>query len=80
MWWSSGWVFSVLFFQAIESHGKNLYPEHLSLSEVQRGIKSGKYLQGSFMASRENYLEGNVSIRDEENMVIIVYLTLLRTL
>ncbi|XP_041376230.1 exosome complex exonuclease RRP44-like [Gigantopelta aegis] len=56
---------------SIESHGKNLYPEHLALSELQRGIKSGKYLQGSFMASRENYLEGNVSVHDQEDMVFI---------
>ena len=34
------------------------------MSEVQRGIKSGKYLQGTFQASRENYLEANVFIQD----------------
>ena len=46
-----------------------MFPEHLSLSNIQRGIKTGKYLQGSFMASRENYLEANVSVHDQDRMV-----------
>ena len=50
-------------------HDKVQFPEHLPISTIQRGIKSGKYLQGSFMASRENYMEGNVSVKDEDNMV-----------
>jgi len=45
------------------------YPEHLSMMEVQRGIKSGRYLQGTFRASRENYLEANVSIHGKEETV-----------
>lgn len=51
------------------SHGNPFqitFPEHLPLSEVQRGLKSGKYLQGSFQASRENYLEANVFVQDSE--------------
>ncbi|CAF0750699.1 unnamed protein product [Rotaria sordida] len=43
-----------------------IFPEHVSVSEVQRGIKSGKYLQGTFQASRENYLEANVFVQDSE--------------
>jgi exosome complex exonuclease DIS3/RRP44 len=43
-----------------------IFPEHVPLSEVQRGIKSGKYLQGTFQASRENYLEANVFVQDSE--------------
>ncbi|XP_064637468.1 exosome complex exonuclease RRP44-like [Lineus longissimus] len=50
---------------------KVLYPEHLTLSAIQRGIKSGKYFQGSFMASRENYLEANVSVAEKDEMVFI---------
>ena len=42
------------------------FPEHVPISEVQRGIKSGKYLQGTFQASRENYLEANVFVQDSE--------------
>lgn len=46
------------------------YPEHLPLSAIQKGLKTGKYLQGKFMASRENYTEANVSVADQEKMVI----------
>jgi hypothetical protein len=45
---------------------KIIFPEHVPVSEIQRGIKSGKYLQGTFQASRENYLEANVFIQDSE--------------
>jgi hypothetical protein len=49
-----------------------MFPEHLSLSNIQRGIKTGKYLQGSFMASREIYLEANVSVHDQDRMRNII--------
>jgi len=39
-----------------------IFPEHLSLSKVLAGIKSKKYFQGTFQASRENYLEGSISV------------------
>ena len=38
-----------------------IFPEHLSISKIHAGIRSGKLLQGTFQASRENYLEGSVS-------------------
>ena len=47
----------------------NYYPEHLPLGDLQRGVLSGKYLQGTFQASRENYLEANVSISNSEDFV-----------
>lgn len=52
----------------IES-GKIIFSEHLPLSKLQQGIKSGIYLQGTFRASRENYLEATVWIHGdtEEN-------------
>ncbi|XP_064610549.1 exosome complex exonuclease RRP44-like [Liolophura sinensis] len=50
---------------------KTEYTEHLPLTELQRGLKSGKYLQGSFQASRENYLEAMVSVHNEEKMVFM---------
>ncbi|XP_060081285.1 exosome complex exonuclease RRP44-like [Ylistrum balloti] len=56
---------------SVHSQDRLLFPEHLPLSEIQRGIKSGRYFQGSFMASRENYLEANVSIHDKDQMVFI---------
>lgn len=56
---------------SVHTQDRLLFPEHLPLSEVQRGIKVGRYLQGSFMASRENYLEANVSVHDKDQMVFI---------
>lgn len=46
-----------------------IYPPHLTVSEIHEGIKSGKLLQGSFQASRENYLEGFASVEGMEKMV-----------
>uniref|UniRef100_A0A8B9NZV9 Protein DIS3 homolog n=1 Tax=Apteryx owenii TaxID=8824 RepID=A0A8B9NZV9_APTOW len=52
----------------IES-GKIFFPEHLPLSKLQQGIKSGIYLQGTYRASRDNYLEATVWVHGdaEEN-------------
>ncbi|XP_027569334.1 exosome complex exonuclease RRP44 [Pipra filicauda] len=57
----------------IES-GKIIFPEHIPLSKLQQGIKSGIYLQGTYRASRENYLEATVWVHGdaEENREIIV--------
>ncbi|XP_005105731.1 exosome complex exonuclease RRP44 [Aplysia californica] len=57
--------------QSSDFGGKTLFPEHLGLAEIQKGIRSGKYLQGTLLISRENYLEANVSVRDQENMVFV---------
>ncbi|KAL7983928.1 hypothetical protein Chor_000804 [Crotalus horridus] len=56
----------------IES-SKIIFPEHLPLSKLQQGIKSGLYLQGTFRANRENYLEATVWIHgnDEEREDIV---------
>lgn len=44
---------------------KILFPEHLPLSQIQSGIKSGKYIQGTFRANRDNFLEGTVFVHGE---------------
>ncbi|KAJ8253393.1 hypothetical protein GJAV_G00212430 [Gymnothorax javanicus] len=44
---------------------KILFPEHLPLSKIQTGIKSGTFLQGTFRASRDNYLEATVFVHGE---------------
>lgn len=57
----------------IES-GKIIFSEHLPLSKLQQGIKSGSYLQGTFRASRENYLEATVWIhgdKEDEKEILI---------
>ncbi len=53
------------------SKGRVIFPEHLALSVIQAGLKSGKYLQGSFQASRENYLEGYVNVPSMEPWVLV---------
>ncbi|NWZ43982.1 RRP44 exonuclease, partial [Brachypodius atriceps] len=54
--------------------GKIIFPEHIPLSKLQQGIKSGIYLQGTYRANRENYLEATVWVHGdgEENKEIIV--------
>lgn len=44
---------------------KVLFPEHLPLSTIQAGIKNGSFLQGTFRASRDNYLEATVFVHAE---------------
>ncbi|XP_037322233.2 exosome complex exonuclease RRP44 [Pungitius pungitius] len=44
---------------------KVIFPEHLPLSRIQAGIKSGTFLQGTFRASRDNYLEASVFVQGE---------------
>ncbi|XP_063068491.1 exosome complex exonuclease RRP44 [Engraulis encrasicolus] len=44
---------------------KILFPEHLPMHQILAGVKSGKYIQGTFRANRDNYLEGNVFIQGE---------------
>uniref|UniRef100_A0A803VZ33 Exosome complex exonuclease RRP44 n=1 Tax=Ficedula albicollis TaxID=59894 RepID=A0A803VZ33_FICAL len=54
--------------------GKVIFPEHIPLSKLQQGIKSGIYLQGTYRANRENYLEATVWVHGdaEENKEIII--------
>lgn len=54
-----------------ERREKILFSEHLPLSVIQSGLKSGKYLQGSFQGSRENYLEGYVNVSSLEKRVLV---------
>ncbi|XP_030635923.1 exosome complex exonuclease RRP44 [Chanos chanos] len=42
-----------------------VFPEHLPLSKIQAGIKSGTFLQGTFHANRDNYLEAKVYVHGE---------------
>lgn len=43
-----------------------IFPEHWKLSDIQAGLKSGKLFQGTYQSSRENYLEANVFLNDNE--------------
>ncbi|EMP36806.1 Exosome complex exonuclease RRP44 [Chelonia mydas] len=57
----------------IES-GRIIFSEHLPLSKLQQGIKSGIYFQGTFRANRDNYLEATVWVHGdtEEYKEIII--------
>lgn len=44
---------------------KVLFPEHLPLSKIQAGIKCGSFVQGTFRASRDNYLEATVFVQGD---------------
>ncbi|XP_049863650.1 exosome complex exonuclease RRP44 [Schistocerca gregaria] len=57
--------------QSFDDKGKAQFPKHLSLAEIQRGIKAGKYHSGTFYASRENCLEGSVNVESYEKSVLI---------
>lgn len=50
---------------------KILFSEHQPLSAIQSGLKNGKYHQGTFQGSRQNYLEGHVSVVSMEKWVLV---------
>jgi len=50
---------------------KYLFPEHLSPTQINVGIKSGKIYQGIFYLSRTNFLEGTVGVTDREQPILI---------
>lgn len=47
-----------------------LFPCHLTPIQIHDGIKAGKLLQGTFYASRENFLEGSVNSESMDKSVI----------
>ncbi|KAG7201943.1 hypothetical protein KM043_004648 [Ampulex compressa] len=55
---------------ASEIEARELFPCHLTPSELYAGIKNGKLLQGTFAASRENYLEGYVNVGSERYILV----------
>ncbi|KAI8129308.1 hypothetical protein FF38_13008 [Lucilia cuprina] len=54
-----------------EKESLPLFPVHLSPSEILEGIRNNRLLQGSFQASRENFLEGAVRVESYENPILI---------
>ncbi|XP_034253802.1 exosome complex exonuclease RRP44 [Thrips palmi] len=48
-----------------------LFPLHLSPKEIQDGLKAGKLHQGTFLASRENFLEGSVNVEGFEKFILV---------
>lgn len=54
-----------------ESDARSIYPPHLGPADIHDGIKNGRLLQGSFLASRENFLEGFVNVESFEDSILI---------
>ncbi|KAL3284855.1 hypothetical protein HHI36_018994 [Cryptolaemus montrouzieri] len=53
------------------SAGKDIFPAHKSLVKLLEGIRVGKLYQGTYRASRENYLEGYVNVEVLDEPVIV---------
>ncbi|KRT80779.1 hypothetical protein AMK59_5521 [Oryctes borbonicus] len=49
----------------------DIFPPHLTMLEIDGGIKAGRLYQGTFRASRDNFLEGSVNIESFEDDIII---------
>ena len=58
--------------EAIEIDRSISYPEHLKLSQIISGVKTGKYKQAKLNISRENYLEGKIICSDVDKGEILI--------
>lgn len=56
----------------VESNMKDIFPPHLTNVELLNGVKEGKLYQGTFRASRDNFLEGFVNVESLEDQVGII--------
>ncbi|XP_066998770.1 exosome complex exonuclease RRP44 [Anabrus simplex] len=48
-----------------------LFPPHLTPAQIHDGIKAGKLLHGTFYASRENFLEGQVNVEGQDKAILL---------
>ncbi|KAJ8940815.1 hypothetical protein NQ314_010573 [Rhamnusium bicolor] len=55
----------------IDSNTKDVFPPHLTNVELLTGVKEGKLYQGTFRASRDNFLEGFVNVDAFNDPVIV---------
>ena len=55
----------------IETEKKPIYPIHYTPSHIHDCIKKGEVVQGTFLASRDNYLEGFVNVEGYEKFVLV---------
>lgn len=58
------------FHSAIDA--EDLFPPHLSTYELHKGIKDGQFIQGTYRASRDNFLEGFVNTDKYKDSVSIL--------
>ncbi|XP_018332640.1 exosome complex exonuclease RRP44 [Agrilus planipennis] len=55
----------------VESDTQDLFPAHLTVTQVQEGIKEGRLHQGTYRASTSNFLEGFVSVDGYEDAILV---------
>lgn len=55
--------------QHFDEGSRQIFPCHLTPVQIHEGIKAKKLFQGSFQASRENFLEGQVNVESFEKPV-----------
>nr|CAD7439536.1 unnamed protein product [Timema bartmani] len=48
-----------------------LFPPHLTPTQIHEGIKSARLMQGTFLASRDNFLEGQVNIEGQDKFILV---------
>ncbi|KAJ8727450.1 hypothetical protein PYW07_001569 [Mythimna separata] len=48
-----------------------LYPAHLTPSQIHEGIRNGKLYQGTYRASRDNFLEGTAVVNGFEKPILL---------
>lgn len=58
-------------FEDTDGNKPDLFPLHLSPSQIHEGVCSGKLLRGSFQRSRENYLEGFVNVENMDKSILL---------
>ncbi|XP_055606285.1 exosome complex exonuclease RRP44-like [Uranotaenia lowii] len=54
-----------------QDDSKIIFPSHMTAAQIHDGIKKGELHQGSFFASRDNFLEGNVRSEAYEEPILI---------
>lgn len=49
--------------------GECLFPAHYTPSQIHEGVRNNTLKIGTFIASRENFLEGSVNVENPDLMV-----------
>lgn len=52
----------------------DIFPPHFTMVEIDAGIKESRLHQGTFRASRDNFLEGSVNLQSFEDDVCTYYM------
>lgn len=55
----------------IETEGKEIFPPHFATGDLLKGIKEGVLHQGTFRASRDNFLEGFINVEEFDEPILV---------